>query len=367
MIRLSALLLLLLVPGFAEAQRRYYQPEYSMPGPAQDDVPEWAIKATCEVYAGGAGGTGGIFHFDKESKKCYVVTCRHVVSNQAIPLYVKLYDGIKREAVFLGYSGSADLALLEIDSAGVETYVELFEGDIYSGQEVYQVGYGINASRAGTVNKRSGRILKPSGYTGERSYDVSFMLISGDSGSPIFDAKTKRLLGVGWGHDYRVGKITGPKDLREFVLACLRKKNRNPPKIGPQPGEVKPEPEKPTAPVKPTEPPKPVEPSCKCPPPADLSKITEGISKLTDSVSVVSNNVGIVNKSVADLSTKVGAIDQRLVTVEGKLSKLDTLPPPSTVTCPPDPAIKQMQEKLAKLEKAVRNQSGTLHISVTPK
>ena len=98
MIRLSALLLLLLVPGFAEAQRRYYQPEYSMPGPAQDDVPEWAIKATCEVHAGGAGGTGGIFHFDKESKKCYVVTCRHVVSNQTIPLYVKLYDGIRREA-----------------------------------------------------------------------------------------------------------------------------------------------------------------------------------------------------------------------------------------------------------------------------
>ncbi len=103
-----------------------------------------------------------------------------------------------------------------------------------------------------------------------------------------------------------------------------------------------------------------VEPATPTPPPQDLSKITDGLGRLVDSVT-------IVNKSVATLTDKVTTIDQRLVTVEGKLASPPptvSLPPPSTVT--PDPRIQEVQDKLAKLEASLK-QSGTLHITVSPK
>ena len=346
-------------------------------GPVQDDVPEWAVKATCEVHAGNAGGTGGIFHYDKEAKKCYILTCRHVISRQTQPCYVKLYDGIKREATFLGYSQSSDLALLEIDSDGVETFVELFDGDIYTGQEVYQVGYGINASRVGSVNKRRGKVIKPSGYVGENSYDVSFMLISGDSGSPIFDAKTKTLMGVGWGHDYRHGKITGPKDCREFVLSCLRRRGKQPPKQNPG-GGIKHE--KPAEPVKPTEPirqeepqkqpgcdcpkdkpAKPVEPPCKCPPPADQKTVTDALAKLTEVATLTNQSVQGLTVKVEGVDKRVGEIDKRLSVVEKKQAE----PPPAQKPPEVDPRIGQIQNDLDKLRAALKR-GGTLNVTITP-
>lgn len=140
-------------------------------------------------------------------------------------------------------------------------------------------------------------------------------------------------------------------------IACCPCHRKNPKPVVPAP--VKPSQPKPTEPVKPADQPKPVS-GCNCPPAQDLKPITDGLNRLVDSVAVV-------NKSVGDLTTKVGSIDQRLVTVEGKLAnppQVIQLPPPSTVT--PDPAIKQMQDKLDKLE-ANMKQSGTLHITVTPK
>lgn len=333
-------------------------------GPAQDDVPEWAVKATCEVHAGSAGGTGGICHYDKDERKCYVLTCRHVINRQTQPCYVKLYDGIKRQATFLGYSQSSDLALLEIDAEGVESFVELFDGDIYTGQEVYQVGYGINASRVGSVNKRRGKVIANSGYTDNNSYDVSFMLISGDSGSPIFDAKTKTLMGVGWGHDYRHGKITGPKDCREFVLSCLRRHRKQPPKQNPG-GGIKHE--KPADPVKPTEPPKAEPPPCKCPPvapaPVDNKPITDALAKLTEIATITNQSVQGLTVRVEGVDKRVGEIDKRLVAVEQKQAAQPCYPPAQPST--PDPRIGQIQSDLDKLRAALKR-GGTLNITITP-
>lgn len=162
----------------------------------------------------------------------------------------------------------------------------------------------------------------------------------------------------------RVEKWSRSRFLREWTrVACcpLHKKKPKEPVVTPtQPTE----PTKPSKPAKPkpAEPAKPVEPGCKCPPPQDLSKITDGLGKLVESVSAVNNNVGIVNKSVNDLSAKVGSIDQRLVVVEGKLAS-PSVPPPSITA----PEVKTIQDKLQKLEDSIRKQSGTLHISVTPK
>lgn len=348
---------------------------YSGPSspPATDSVPDWAVKATCEVHAGNAGGTGGICHYDSETGKCYILTCRHVVSRQTSPLYVKLADGSKKNAEFLGYSGSSDLALLEIDSSGVDGFVEVFEGDIYNGQEVYQVGYGINASNRGTVNKRAGKVVRPSGYVGESSYDVSFMLISGDSGSPIFDAKTQKLMGVGWGHDGRNGKITGPKECREFLLTCLRRKNRNPPKLGDGiKGSPKTEPKKePTAPTKPAEPAKPITEPAKPEPPkpcpevkqviAKVDELNCGLLKLTDATSKLADNVG-------GLGARLSAVEQRLSAAEKARCACQGAGG-APVTSPPavkDPELTKLQEDFAKLKQSLRA-GGTLNLRIEQK
>jgi len=164
----------------------------------------------------------------------------------------------------------------------------------------------------------------------------------------------------------RVLDNNGPKKIQTWTMerfkrvwngvACcpLHRKNKKP--------------KEPATPaVTPTTPKEPVGPVAPTTPAPDLSKIIDGLNKLVDSVTAINNNVGTVNKSVGTLNDKVTAIDQRLVTVEGRLaasSPGNQSPPPSTVT--PDPNIKVIQDKLAKLEANLK-QSGTLHISATQK
>lgn len=382
-----AFLLLLLYCSDADAQfgrRRggsYNQGGYSqpaLPGPASDSVPDWAVKATCAVYAGNSGGTGGICHYDADSKKCYILTCRHVVMSQTEPLYVKLADGTRKDATFLGYSANSDLSLLEIDSSGVDGYVEVFDEEIYAGQEVYQVGYGINASRVGTINKRAGKVIKPSGYVGESSYDVSFMLISGDSGSPIFDAKTQKLMGVGWGHDYHNGKITGPKQCRDFLVSCLRKKNRKPPVIGG--GGIKSEPVAPTKPVEPVKPSEPAKPTDPAKPSADckeiLSKVNElgtGLGKLTEISGKLATSVSAIDARVNTIDSRMNSVDSRIAAVEQacRTGQPSPVPPPATpCPCKDKPQntgeLTAISAKLDQLEKML-SAGGTLRFRVEPK
>lgn len=142
-------------------------------------------------------------------------------------------------------------------------------------------------------------------------------------------------------------------------IACcpLHRKNRKPkePKT-PIVAPVVPE-------TKPVEPAKPAVEPCKCPPPADLSKITNGLDKLIDAVSTTNKSVGELSVKVGSVEQRVNGIDQRLVVVEGMQRSQGSLPPPSTTT--PD-AIKQVQDDLQKLKEQMR-QSGTLKVTVTPK
>lgn len=164
----------------------------------------------------------------------------------------------------------------------------------------------------------------------------------------------------------RVEKWSRAKFLSLWTGTACCPCNRKRPKPGEKP--VAPEqPTQPATPAKPIEQPKPVEPGCKCPPPQDLTKITDGLNKLVDSVTAINVNVGVVNKSVGTLSDKVTAIDQRLTVAEGRLaaSSPGSQPPPPSATVP-DPNIKIIQDKLAALEANLK-QSGTLHIKVTPK
>jgi len=117
--------------------------------------------------------------------------------------------------------------------------------------------------------------------------------------------------------------------------------------------------------TKPAEPTKPVVEGCKCPP-ADLSKVTDGLNKLLEAVSTTNKSVGDLSVKVGNVEQRVSGIDQRLVVVEGMQRSCPSgpLPPPPTTT--PDPAIKQVQDDLQKLKEQMR-QSGTLKVTVAPK
>lgn len=365
---LAAFLLLCLIPSFCVAQCINGQcPQPISFQSANASVPEWAVQATCKVtnwHGGtGSGGTGTVVLID--GKFAFILTCRHVVENGNGEIKVRLSNNQPAAARYLGVSpDGADITVLEISSENVPLAIPVSSKSVVPGEAVCQVGWG-----GGRLNQRVGRVIGTNSVSnrGWRSHwntQISFPAISGDSGSGVFDIERKELVGVLWGGRSGTSEICGPEYCQKALEYCLRK--RKPGGSGgggvpmqPSNGGGVPPPSFPpsiTNPTAPSGPPAPAVPAadgCKC----DNKGLAAALTTLTDAVTKT-------NQSVGDLSVKVGSIDQRLTVVEGKLSGAGQPPTPSTTV--PDPAIKQVQDELAKL-KATLAQGGTLRVTVTPK
>ncbi|TQR20046.1 S1C family serine protease [Psychrobacillus vulpis] len=96
-------------------------------------------------------GTGSGVIYKKEGGKAYVITNYHVVEG-AKKLEVTLADGTKVEANLVGSDIWSDLAVLEIDDAGVESVIEFGDSDaLKQGETVIAIGNPLGLEFYGSV------------------------------------------------------------------------------------------------------------------------------------------------------------------------------------------------------------------------
>ncbi|WP_144513426.1 S1C family serine protease [Bacillus sp. FJAT-22090] len=96
-------------------------------------------------------GTGSGVIYKKEGGKAYVITNNHVVEG-AKSLEVTLVDGTKVDAKLVGSDIWTDLAVLEIDDAGVDSVIEFGDSDaLKQGETVIAIGNPLGLDFYGSV------------------------------------------------------------------------------------------------------------------------------------------------------------------------------------------------------------------------
>lgn len=96
-------------------------------------------------------GTGSGVIYKKEGGKAYVITNNHVVEG-AKSLEVTLVDGTKVPAKLVGSDIWTDLAVLEIDDAGVDSVIEFGDSDaLKQGETVIAIGNPLGLDFYGSV------------------------------------------------------------------------------------------------------------------------------------------------------------------------------------------------------------------------
>lgn len=343
-------------------------------------VPDWAKAATVRVSNwnrgnSGDGGSGTICHYDPETGKAYVLTCRHVVPGSGLgPVQVTCANGLVKEAVYLG-AGQADVSVLEIDGRGLSTYIPVSD-TIQQDLPVVQVGWG-----GGHRQERSGKIagVHLLRARNQQSYACSFPVISGDSGSGVFDPASKRLVGVVWGDIDRTTACSGPDDCATVLEACLKKRGRKPPSRCPG-GSCPPGGPGGGAPVGPIPDPSvtPKQPGAQQQPAASsidvktlVAEITKEVNKATQQeLGTIKEGMGKLTDVAGKLADKLGSLDQRLAAVE-QVSRsgqtTTTAPPPASCVCKDNSAeLDALRQDLAQLKKKF-SASGTVHFTLDPK
>jgi serine protease Do len=127
-------------------------------------------------------GSGIIFQ--KNGDKALVVTNHHVVRD-ARHFEITLSDGSKREAEIVGQDLLSDLAVLEIDAAGIETVAEFGDSDVLKiGQTAIAIGnpLGLGVSQTVTVGVISSPLRTvPVSLSGGGVYDWELEVLQTDA------------------------------------------------------------------------------------------------------------------------------------------------------------------------------------------
>lgn len=138
-------------------------------------------------------GAGSGFFVDAQG---HIVTSDHVVAG-AEAITVTLYDGARREARVVGRDPRTDLAVLKIDTGGVERpWLALGdESGTRVGDWVVAVGnpFGLGGTVTAGILSARGRDIRLGGYGDFLQVDAP--INQGNSGGPLFDARG-RVIGV---------------------------------------------------------------------------------------------------------------------------------------------------------------------------
>lgn len=137
-------------------------------------------------------GTGFFVHPDG-----YIVTAKHVIDAiGAKNVVVRLFSDKFRRAQVVTVDSAADMALLKIEGTQFP-FVELgyFENfDI--GEEIGFAGYSLNAEVSKPLIHRGVVSVRGVDANGTKLFTVNAFVNKGNSGGPVFSAKTGRVLGM---------------------------------------------------------------------------------------------------------------------------------------------------------------------------
>lgn len=167
-----------------QAQR----PDGSIAAIAADAVPS---VVTVRVSGGAGGGTGSGWVYDDRG---HIVTNDHVVdaAGDGGKVSIEMTDGTRREAKVVGRDSSYDLAVLEVDSKGLEPLKIGTSGDVVVGDEVVAVGspLGLGSTvTAGIVSALERPVT--AGEAGDESFisaiQTDAAINPGNSGGPLLN------------------------------------------------------------------------------------------------------------------------------------------------------------------------------------
>lgn len=136
--------------------------------------------------------------FAVNDKTGYVVTNAHVVPRVDGKLTVIALNGVKYPATPAAIEHAYDLAILAIWADEKTPFVPLAPTYPDNGQQIWQAGYPAIGG-AQRLTKRYGRSLGLGGVSGQAHVcRLDFPVISGDSGSPVFNERGE-VCAVVWG------------------------------------------------------------------------------------------------------------------------------------------------------------------------
>ena len=153
-----------------------------------------------KVSGGGGEGTGSGFVLDRDG---HIVTNNHVVESAADSgqITVVLRDGSERKAEIVGRSPSYDIAVLEVDPAGLVAAPLGRSSDLRVGQTVVAVGspLGLSSTVTSGIVSALERPVTTGGGTDAGSYisaiQTDAAINPGNSGGPLVDLRG-RVVGV---------------------------------------------------------------------------------------------------------------------------------------------------------------------------
>jgi len=155
--------------------------------PYQDEY-ERMLYPTVRITAGFSTGSGVIFHRKDAKEEVYILTACHVVENETT-VSVELYDSTVITASVVITDTAKDLALL-CASAVKPYYARLAPKNYtpYIFTPVYTVGCSL-----GLTPRPSQGIIS---VIGKYNWEVTSPVLPGNSGGPVYDARTYEVIGI---------------------------------------------------------------------------------------------------------------------------------------------------------------------------
>ena len=175
---------------------------------------ERMLYPTVRIRAGNSTGSGIIFHRrDAEDAKdtIYILTASHVVGNNSEVTIELFYpDNIELEATVIITDTIKDLALLRALCASAVKYQAKLAPEDYK-PYLFSPVWAVGCSLGLVPRPSQGIITYISDFSAlSGSYwEVSSPILPGNSGGPVFDARTYEVIGIAvWVHTYKNQLVT---------------------------------------------------------------------------------------------------------------------------------------------------------------
>lgn len=130
------------------------------------------------------------------SSEGQIVTARHVVDEIGNSLTVTLADGKRFPAKIISKDDKLDIAIIKIEGAGFPFLKTGHFDNIAAGEDVGFVGYVLSGGTTKTLIHRGVVSSKTELADGVKFFTINAFVNHGNSGGPVFSAKTGRVLGV---------------------------------------------------------------------------------------------------------------------------------------------------------------------------
>lgn len=127
----------------------------------------------------------------------YIVTAQHVINAISGEIMVLTSDGKRYKATIANTNDGSDLAIIKIDGNGDFPAVQLgYFDNIIPGDDIGFVGFSLSIGVVKPLIYRGNLSAKGVDKIGTKVFSINAFVNRGNSGGPVFSAKTGRVIGM---------------------------------------------------------------------------------------------------------------------------------------------------------------------------